>query len=105
MRFDERISVVWRAQRLGGKPVTPSGVRMSAPAMKSQWPSALKQLRNICVSSWLGPSSGNSVVAALLAAEAIGLGRNVNMPPTTANPAISRIIGAPLPDSLRDYSS
>ena len=50
----------------------------------------------MCVSSWLGPSSGVRVVAALLAAGETGMGRNVSIDPTTANPVISRIIGAPL---------
>jgi hypothetical protein len=59
----------------------------------------------MCVSSWLGPSSGNRVVALLLAADETGLGRTVNMPPTTANADISRIMAAPLPGSLPDYSS
>jgi hypothetical protein len=45
------------------------------------------------------------VVALLLAADETGLGRTVNMPPTTANADISRIIAAPLPGSLPDYSS
>ncbi len=53
----------------------------------------------MCVSSWLGPSSGNSVVAVLLAACAIGAfgaGKNVRIDPTTANPVISRFILHPL---------
>src|ERR1700739_3260122 len=35
-RFDDRISVVWRAQRPGGKPITPSGVRVAAPTVQAQ---------------------------------------------------------------------
>jgi hypothetical protein len=38
----------------------------------------------------------------LLAADDASVGRNVTIAPTTANPVTSRIIGAPLPDSLRD---
>lgn len=85
---------------------------MSAPAVKSQWPSDLKQLRITRVSSWLGPSSGNSVVAVLLAAAHTPAGSNIGSAATTANPDTSRIIDAipsplltPRVNLTRDYSS
>jgi hypothetical protein len=65
---------------------------MSAPAVKSQCPSALKQLRMARVSSWFGPSSGNSVVAVLFAAQQVAAGRTVNISATAAKPVTGRFI-------------
>src|ERR1700749_1750898 len=87
---------------------------MSAAAVKSQCPSPLKQLRMARVSSWLGPSSGNTVVAVLLAAQEIGAGDIVNISPTAAKPVARRIIVLTVPfaachgskqNLARDYSS
>src|ERR1700677_3064049 len=49
----------------------------------------------VCVSSWLGPSSGKSVTAVLLAAEPYGAGRKLSIDDATANPDISRLILLP----------
>src|SRR5580693_226278 len=68
---------------------------MSAPAVKSQWPSPLKQSTVVWVSSWLGPSSGKSVTAVLLAAEPDGAGSKLSIDDATANPDISRFILLP----------